>query len=145
MAALSGLFALSWSMFLVSGGPERAPDVRAVAAVFLVQAVVTAVRGVRVRLSRADSGVALALAVLGHAVLAVGGASRVVIGQRCLLASPAVLLAVGFLPRRAGRWACLAAIGAQVATGWPADGPAGAVEGVWPVVATAVAGDVLVP
>jgi signal transduction histidine kinase len=144
VAALSALFALSWSAFLLSGGTQPEPDVRAVAVVFLAQAVVTAVRGVRLRLSRADVGAAVALALLGQAVLAVGGASRVVVGQRCLLTAPAVLLSAVLLPRRAGRWTCLVVIGAQITTSWPADGPAGAVEGVWPLVATAVAGDVLV-
>ncbi|MDT0568746.1 ATP-binding protein [Streptomyces sp. DSM 3412] len=142
-AALSALFALSWSAFLLLGGTELEPDVRTVAVVFLAQAVVTVVRGVRLRLSRADTGAAVALALLGQAVLAVGGASRLVVGQRCLLTVPAVLLAVLLLPRRAGRCTCLVAIGAQIATSWPADGPAEAVEGVWPVVATAVAGEVL--
>ncbi|MEV5470630.1 ATP-binding protein [Streptomyces griseoincarnatus] len=132
-------------MFLLSGGSELALDVRAVAVLFLGQAVVTAVRGVRIRLSRADSGAAVALALLGQAVLAVDGASRVVVGQRCLLTVPAVLLAAALLPRGVSRCTFLVAIGAQVATSWPVDGPAGAVEGVWPVVATAVAGDVLVP
>ncbi|MFI1507116.1 hypothetical protein [Streptomyces sp. NPDC020597] len=145
MAALSTLFAVNWAVLLLSGGPEREPDVRAVAVVFLGQGAVTAVRGARVTLSRADSRVAVALALLGQAALAVGGASRVVIGQRCLLAAPAVLLAAVLLPRGARRCAFFAAIGAQVATSWSVDGPAGAVEGVWPLVATAVAGDVLVP
>ncbi|WP_217165822.1 sensor histidine kinase [Streptomyces sp. AC512_CC834] len=144
-AALSALFALSWSGFLLSGGVEPAPDVRAVAVVFLAQAVVTGVRGARLTLSRVDSGVAVGLAVLGQVVLAAGGASRVVVGQRCLLTVPAVLLAAALLPRRARRWSCVVAMGAQITTSWPADGPAGAVEGVWPVVATAVAGDVLAP
>ncbi|MEH0548579.1 hypothetical protein QA802_37615 [Streptomyces sp. B21-105] len=145
MAALSALFAVNWAVLLLPGGPEREPDVRAVAVVFLGQGVVTAVRGARGALSRADGHVAAALALLGQVVLAVGGASRVVIGQRCLLAAPAVLLAAVLLSRGARRWALCAAIGAQVATSWSADGPAGAVEGVWPLVATAVAGDVLVP
>lgn len=145
MAALSGLFALSWSVFLLSDGSAPDPDVRLVAAVFLAQAVITGVRGARLRLSRTDAGVAVALAVLGLVVLALGGASRVLVGQRCLLVVPAVLLATAVLPRRAGRWACGAAIGAQVATSWPADGPADALESVWPVVAAAVAAGVLVP
>ncbi|MFC8366568.1 sensor histidine kinase [Streptomyces sp. NPDC057239] len=145
VAALSALFALNWSGFLLSGGTDPAPDVRAVALVFLAQAVVTAVRGARVWLSRVDIGVAVVLALLGPAVLAVGGVSRVLVGQRCLLVVPAVLLAAALLPRRARRWTYVLAIGAQIATSWPADGPAGAVEGVWPVVATAVAGDVLAP
>ncbi|MGA5045233.1 ATP-binding protein [Streptomyces arboris] len=145
LAALSALFALNWSMFLLTGGPEQAADVRAVAVLFLAQALVTVVRGVRVRLSRRDAWVALALAVVGPLALAVEGADRLVVGQRCLLAQPAVLLAVAFLPRGVSRWACLAAIGVQAATGWPVEGAAGAFEGGWPVVATAVAGDVLVP
>ncbi|PSM44786.1 hypothetical protein C6Y14_01270 [Streptomyces dioscori] len=145
MAALSALFALSWSVFLLADGSAPDPDVRAVGAVFLAQAVITATRGWRMRLSRKDAAVAFVLAVLGQAVIALGGTSRVVVGQRCLLAVPAVLLATAALPRWVGRWVCVAAIGAQVAASWPADGPAVALESVWPVVATAVAGGVLVP
>ncbi|MFI8201259.1 sensor histidine kinase [Streptomyces sp. NPDC085937] len=88
---------------------------------------------------------AVGLALVGPAVLAAEGTSRVVIGQRCLLTTPAVLLAAAVLPGRARRWTYAVVIGAQVVTCWPADGPAGAVEGVWPLVATAVAGDVLAP
>ncbi|MFG2566979.1 sensor histidine kinase [Streptomyces sp. NPDC048567] len=146
VAALSGLFALSWSLFLLSEGPKLDPDVLGVAVVCLVQAVVTVGRHLRRRpMSRKDAGAALALAVVGPAVLALGGTSRVLVGQRCLVAAPAVLLATVLLPRAACWWTCVTAIGAQAATGWPADGPAVALESVWPVVATAVAGGVLVP
>ncbi len=145
MAALSALFALSWSVFLLADGSAPDLDIRAVGAVFLAQSVITAVRGLRMRLSRTDAVVALVLAVLGQAVIALGGTSRVVVGQRCLLAVPAVLLATALLPRWVGRWVCVVAVGAQVAASWPADGPAAALESVWPVVATAVAGGVLVP
>ncbi|MET8896247.1 ATP-binding protein [Streptomyces albogriseolus] len=145
VAALSALFALSWSGFLLSGAAEPWPDVRVVALLSLAQAVVTAVRGARVQLSRKDLFVAVGLALVGPAVLAVEGASRVVIGQRCLLTAPAVLLAAVLLPRLARRWTYAAVIAGQIVTCWPVDGPAGAVEGVWPLAATAVAGDVLAP
>ncbi|WP_458076916.1 sensor histidine kinase [Streptomyces sp. EMB26] len=145
VAALSALFALSWSGFLLSGAAEPWPDVRVVALLSLAQAVLTVVRGARIQLSRKDLVVAVGLALAGPAVLAVEGASRVVIGQRCLMTAPAVLLAAILMPGRARRWTYAAVIGAQIAICWPVDGPAGAVEGVWPLAATAVAGDVLAP
>lgn len=145
VASIAALFALNWTAFLLSGG-RRPPGVTAVAVVFVALTTHLVVRGVRGRLDRADAWAAVAVAVLAHPVLVLGaGAPPIVIGQRCMLTVPAVLLATGFLPRTAGRWACLAAIGTQLGTSWPADGPAAAVEGIWPVVATAVAGTVLGP
>ncbi|MFJ1865403.1 ATP-binding protein [Streptomyces sp. NPDC088097] len=145
VAAIAVLFALNWTAFLFSGG-RRPPGVTAVAVVFVALTAHLVVRGVRGRLDGSDAWTAVAVAVLAHPVLVLGGgAASVVIGQRCMLTVPALLLATGFLPRTAGRWACLAAIGAQLGTSWPVDGPAAAVEGIWPVVATAVAGTVLGP
>ncbi|MGW1776501.1 ATP-binding protein [Streptomyces sp. NPDC002104] len=148
VAAVSVLFALNWATVPFSG--DRPPaGVTAVAIAFVALSLHLVVRGVRARLNGTDALAALAVAVVAHPVLVLGGGSPyVVIGQRCMLTVPAVLLATGFLPRAAGRWswlAALTALAAQLATSWPADGPAAAVEGIWPPLATAVAGAVLAP
>ncbi|MER5728297.1 ATP-binding protein [Streptomyces sp. NPDC002138] len=145
VAAVSVLFALNWVTVPLSGD-RPSPGVLAVAVVFVALCLRLVVRGARVRLDGTDALAALAVAVVAHPVLALAdGSPYVVIGQRCMLTAPAVLLATGFLPRTAGRWACLAALAAQLGTSWPADGPAAAVEGIWPPLATAVAGAVLAP
>ncbi|WP_327302320.1 hypothetical protein OG730_01180 [Streptomyces sp. NBC_01298] len=148
VAAVSVLFALNWATVPLSG--DRPPaGVTAVAIAFVALDIHLVVRGVRVRLNGTDALAALAFAVVAHPVLVLaGGSPYVVIGQRCMLTVPAVLLATGFLPRTSGRWswlAALAALGAQLGTSWPADGPAAAVEGIWPPLATAAAGAVLAP
>lgn len=145
VAAVSVLFALNWATVPLSAD-RPPPGVTAVAVAFVALSLHLVVRGVRVRLNGADALAALAVAVVAHPVLVLaGGSSYVVIGQRCMLTVPAVLLATGFLPRAAGRAACLLALAAQLGTSWPADGPAAAAEGIWPPLATAVAGAVLGP
>lgn len=145
VAAVSALFALNWATVPLSGG-RPPPGVTAVAVAFVALCLHLVVRGARVRLNGADALAALAVAVVAHPVLLLaGGSPYVVIGQRCMLTVPAVLLATGFLPRTAGRPACLVALAAQLGTSWPADGPAAAIEGIWPPLATAVAGTVLGP
>ncbi|MFJ7270304.1 ATP-binding protein [Streptomyces sp. NPDC099050] len=148
VAAVSVLFGLNWATVPLSG--DRPPaGVTAVAIAFVALTIHLVVRGVRVRLNGTDALAALAFAVVAHPVLVLaGGSPYVVIGQRCMLTVPAVLLAAGFLPRTAGRWswlAALAALGAQLGTSWPTDGPAAAVEGIWPPLATGAAGAVLAP
>ncbi|MCX4781903.1 ATP-binding protein [Streptomyces sp. NBC_01264] len=148
VAAVSVLFALNWATVPLSG--DRPPlAVTVVAIAFVALSLHLVVRGVRVRLNGADALAALAFAVVAHPLLVLGGGSPyILIGQRCMLTVPAVLLATGFLPRTARRWsglAALVALAAQLGTSWPADGPAAAVEGIWPPLATAVAGAVLAP
>ncbi|MCJ0872069.1 sensor histidine kinase [Streptomyces sp. AP-93] len=145
VAAVSALFALNWATVPLSAD-RPPPGVTAVAVTFVALTLHLVVRGVRVRLNGADALAALAVAVVAHPVIVLaGGSPYVVIGQRCMLTVPAVLLATGFLPRTAGRCACLVALAAQLGTSWPADGPAAAAEGIWPPLATAVAGTVLAP
>ncbi|MFD5142311.1 sensor histidine kinase [Streptomyces sp. NPDC058401] len=145
VAAVSVLFAVNWATVPLSGD-RPPPGVTAVAVAFVALCLHLVVRGIRVRLNGADALAAVAVAVVAHPVLVLaGGAPYVVIGQRCMPTVSAVLLAAGFLPRTAGRWACLAALAAQLGTSWPADGPAAAAEGIWPPVATAVAATVLGP
>ncbi|MFI5866747.1 sensor histidine kinase [Streptomyces sp. NPDC051546] len=145
VAAVSVLFAVNWATIPFSGD-RPPPGVTAVAVAFVALCLHLAVRGARVRLNGADALAAVAFAVVAHPVLVLaGGSPYVLIGQRCMLTVPAVLLATGFLPPAVGRAACLAALGAQLGTSWPADGPAAAAEGSWPPLATAVAATVLAP
>ncbi|MER6953469.1 ATP-binding protein [Streptomyces sp. NPDC000618] len=145
MAAVTALFAVSWSMLLVSSGGRLAPAVLATAVVFTALAAALTVRGALVLLGRNDVWAAVGVSLVTEAVFAVERPSLIVVGLRCEPAAATVLLAIGFGPRRLAWPVSLAVIGAQIAASWPMDGPAAAVQGTWPVLAAAVAAAVLGP
>lgn len=144
-AAVTALFAVSWSMLLVSSGGRLAPAVLAAAVVFTALAAALTVRGALVRLGRHDVWAAVGVSLVTEAVFAVERPSLIVVGLRCEPTAATVLLAIGFGPRRLAWPVSLSVIGAQIAASWPMDGPAAAVQGTWPVLAAAVAAAVLGP
>ncbi|WP_159083301.1 ATP-binding protein [Streptomyces sp. P3] len=145
MAAVTALFAVSWSMLLVSSGGRLAPAVLATAVVFTALAAALTVRGALVLLGRHDVWAAVGVSLVTEAVFAVERPSLIVVGLRCEPTAATVLVAIGFGPRRLAWPVSLAVIGAQIAASWPMDGPAAAVQGTWPVLAAAVAAAVLGP
>ncbi|WP_411102848.1 ATP-binding protein [Streptomyces sp. cmx-4-9] len=148
-AGLALLFGAVWSAVALSSAASagvRDPLTAAASAVFVLLLAVTALRGRRTALSgRQDAPAALGAALAVHAAYAVEQPQALSVGLRSMATVAAVLLAVGFLGGRAGRAVALAAIAAQVAAGVRADGVFGALEGVWPAAASALAAAALAP
>ncbi|MEY9834810.1 hypothetical protein ABH941_000021 [Streptacidiphilus sp. EB103A] len=145
LAAVAALFAMSWSALLVVTADRLTADLLVMAMSFVALTVVVAIRGARVGLGRSDVLVPALVALGADAVIAIEQPSLIVVGQRCMLTVPVVLLAIGFLPRPTAWPVSLLAIGGQLAASWPMDGPVGAIQGVWPVAAAATAAAVLAP
>ncbi|RRR84250.1 hypothetical protein [Streptomyces sp. RP5T] len=145
MAAVTALFAVSWSMLLLSSGGRLAPAVLATAVLFTALAATLTVRGALVRLGRHDVWAAVGVSLVTQTVFAVERPSQIVVGLRCEPTAATVLLAIGFGPRRLAWPVSLAVTGAQITASWPMDGPTAAVQGTWPVLTAAVAAAVLGP
>ncbi|MFD3697029.1 ATP-binding protein [Streptomyces sp. NPDC058646] len=148
-AGLAVLFAAVWSVVTVSLAAStgtRYPLTLCSAALFAALLAATAARGRRTAISgRTDVPAAAAVALAVHAAYAVERPEVLSVGLRCMPTVSAVLLAVGFLGGRA-RWVtALLVLAAQVAAGVRGDGVSGALEGVWPAVASAMAAAALAP
>ncbi|MGW6854890.1 ATP-binding protein [Streptomyces xanthophaeus] len=148
-AGLAVLFAAVWSATAVSlaaSSGTRYPLTLASSVLFVALLAVTALRGWRTELSGvrdALSATGVALAV--HGAYALEQPPSLSVGLRCMATVSAVLLAVGFLGGRPGWTAALPALGAQAAASLRAEGPFGALEGVWPPAASAMAAAALAP
>ncbi|MGW6941905.1 ATP-binding protein [Streptomyces xanthophaeus] len=148
-AGLAVLFAAVWSATAVSlaaSSGTRYPLTLASSVLFVALLAVTALRGWRTELSGArDALSATGVALAVHAAYALEQPPALSVGLRCMATVSAVLLAVGFLGGRPGWTAALPALGAQAAASLRAEGPFGALEGVWPPAASAMAAAALAP
>lgn len=148
-AGLAVVFAAVWATAVLSPAFTAAPQIpitQGAAALFVAFLAAAALRGWRTSLSgRFDAPLAAAAALAVHAAFAVERPEELVIGIRVMPTVAAVLLAVGFLGGRTGWSLAVGVLAAQVLAGRPADGAFGALEGVWPAVASAVAASALAP
>ncbi|WP_412075046.1 ATP-binding protein [Streptomyces xanthophaeus] len=149
LAGLAVLFAAVWSVValsLAASSGTRYPLTLGSSGLFVLLLAATALRGRRTAVSgRPDALLAPGVALAVHAAYAVERPEAVSVGLRCMATVAAVLLAVGFLRGRAGWAAALLVLAAQVAASLRTDGVFGALEGVWPAAASALAAAALAP
>jgi hypothetical protein len=141
VAAFMALVVVSWSSTLISSRASLAPRTLVAGAVLVAVMLALLARAWSARLGRIDVGAACAVTVLMLAATAVDRAD-IVLGTRVTPSAVTAVLLGGLLSRGQAAVATTGLATVQVVAFLPMDGPTGVLAGLWPVIATAIAGAV---
>jgi hypothetical protein len=138
-AVLALMLALLWTSTLSVLASRLSVGMLLIGTVFVIVLLMELARAWRCRLGLVDVWLALIAAAAVGVVIAVSRAHSLEIGIRCPPAVVAVLLSAGLLRRPPAGLVCLGVCFGQWMGSLPLDRPLIALEGVWPVAASAVA------